>query len=130
MARILVIDDDGLVLKTVHRLLARAGHEVWESNNPKTALNMLAAIDVDVVITDVYMPGMNGVELCRRLADRATCRHVVAMTGGGVLQTSGELLSEARIAGADRTIAKPFGPGELVAVIDEVMHKPVSQWMN
>lgn len=130
MARILVIDDDGLVLKTMHRLLARAGHEVWESNNPKTALNMLTAIEMDVVITDVYMPGMNGVELCRRLSDRATCRHVVAMTGGGVLETSGELLSQARIAGADRTIAKPFGPGELVAVIDEVMHQPLSQWMN
>ncbi|HEY2805382.1 MAG TPA: response regulator [Gemmatimonadales bacterium] len=131
MARILVIDDDNMILKSAHRLLERAGHEVWESSSPKTALNMLATIeDVDVVITDVYMPGMNGVELVRRLSDRKTCRHVVAMTGGGVLHTTGELLAQARIAGAERTLEKPFFPGELVAAVDDVMRRPVQSCLN
>ena len=120
MARVLVIDDDNNILTLVHRLLQRAGHEVWESTSPKTALHMLETMDMDVVLTDVYMPGMNGVELCKRLEDRSTCRHVIAMTGGGVLASSGELLTQARIAGADRTLAKPFGPGELVATINDV----------
>lgn len=121
MARILVIDDDGLVLRGALRLLERAGHEVWEATNPKTALHMLQAVPVDVVVTDVYMPGMNGVELVRRLSKRDTCRRVIAMTGGGVLNTAAEMLAQARIAGAERTIEKPFGPGELVSAVDAVL---------
>jgi CheY-like chemotaxis protein len=121
MARILVVDDDGLVLRSAQRLLQRAGHEVWEAASPKTALNMLDAVSVDVVVTDVYMPGMNGVELVRRLSGRETCRRVIAMTGGGVLNTAQEMLAQARIAGAERTIEKPFGPGELVGAVDAVL---------
>jgi CheY-like chemotaxis protein len=121
MARILVVDDDGLVLRGALRLLQRAGHEVWEAANPKTALHMLNTVPVDVVVTDVYMPGMNGVELVRRLSGRKTCRRVIAMTGGGVLNTAAEMLSQARTAGAERTLAKPFGPGELVAAVDDVL---------
>src|SRR5207245_11633086 len=103
MARILLVGDSGLVRKSRHRALERAGHEVWESAGPKTALHMLDCVSVDVVITDIYMPGMNGVELIRRLESRDSCRHVIAMTGGGVTRTSGELLAEARSGGADRT---------------------------
>jgi CheY-like chemotaxis protein len=121
MARVLVVDDDGLVLRGMLRTLQRAGHEVWESNNPKTALHMLSYVPVDVVITDIYMPGMNGVELVRRLGDRRTCRHVIAMTGGGVTGTANDLLAQARSAGAERTVAKPFGPGELVAAVEDVL---------
>ena len=121
MARVLVIDDDALVLKSAQRLLARAGHEVWEATTPKTALHLLQAVPVDVVVTDVYMPGMNGVELVRRLSGRETCRRIIAMTGGGVLNTAKELLAQARIAGAERTLEKPFGPGELVGAVDAVL---------
>ena len=79
-----------------------------EETNSKTALNMLEHVAVDVVITDVYMPGMNGVELVRRISDGGTCRRVICMTGGGVLHTARELLVQARVAGAECTIAKPF----------------------
>ena len=121
MARILLVEDDGLVRKSIHRALERAGHEVWESAGPKTALHMLDAVSVDVVITDIYMPGMNGVELIRRLATRESCRRVIAMTGGGISRTSVELLAEARSVGADRTIEKPFSPDTLLLAVQDVM---------
>ena len=121
MAKILLVEDDGLVRTSIHRALERAGHEVWESSGPKTALHMLDAVSVDVVITDIYMPGMNGVELIRRLQARESCRRVIAMTGGGVTRTSAELLAEARSVGADRTMEKPFGPDKLLRAVDEVM---------
>jgi DNA-binding response OmpR family regulator len=121
MARILLIDDDGLVRKSIHRALERAGHEVWESAGPKTALHMLDYVAVDLVITDIYMPGMNGVELIRRLEHRETCPHVIAMTGGGITRSSAELLSQARSMGAERTIEKPFGPDALLAAVNEVL---------
>ena len=125
MARILLVEDDGLVRKSVHRALERAGHEVWESAGPKTALHMLDCVDVDVVITDIYMPGMNGVELIRRLEHRDHCRSVIAMTGGGVTRTSSELLAEAAAVGADRTIEKPFGPDKLLTAVKEVLQQNV-----
>lgn len=121
MARILLIDDDGLVRKSIHRALERAGHEVWESAGPKTALHMLDYVVVDLVITDIYMPGMNGVELIRRLEQRETCPHVIAMTGGGITRSSADLLSQARSMGAERTIEKPFGPDALLSAVNEVL---------
>ena len=126
MARILLVDDDDLVLKGAQRVLQRAGHEVWESNSPKTALNMLEHVSVDVVITDVYMPGMNGVEFVRRMGGRQSGKRIIAMTGGGVINTASELLAMARAAGAERTIAKPFGPGELTTAVDDVMARPLN----
>ena len=107
MARILLVDDDSLVLKGAQRVLQRAGHEDWESSNPKTALHQLTCVSVDVVITDFYMPGMNGVELARRIRASDGCRHIIAMTGGGATHSTAELLAQARLAGAERTLA-PF----------------------
>jgi len=98
---------------------------VWESAGPKTALHMLDCVDVDVVITDIYMPGMNGVELIRRLEKRDHCRRVIAMTGGGVTRTSIELLAEATAVGADLTIEKPFGPDRLLAAVQDVLKQDV-----
>ena len=121
MARILVVDDDTLVLRGAMRVLQRASHEVWESTSPKTALNMLEHVSVDLVITDVYMPGMSGVELTRRISGAGSCRQIICMTGGGVLQTPKELLIQARVAGAGRTIEKPFVPGELIAAVDDLL---------
>ena len=121
MARVLVVEDDSLVRKSVHRILERAGHEVWESAGARTALRMLAVVPVDVIITDVYMPGMNGLELMQHLTGRHQTQHVIAMTGGGVTRDAGELLSEALSIGADGTIEKPFGPRELTAVVDGVL---------
>ncbi len=121
MARILVVDDDPLILKSAQRVLERAGHEVWESSSPKTALHMLDHVEVDVVVTDVYMPGMNGVELVRRMQGRDDVRRIIVMTGGGVLNTAEEMLERATLAGANETLEKPFGPLELVGAIDAVL---------
>ncbi len=130
MARILLVDDDSLVLRGAQRVLQRAGHEVWDCTNPKTALHMLTYVTVDVVITDVYMSGMSGVELARRIRASDRCRHIIAMTGGGVMHTAAELLAQARLAGAERTLAKPFGPGELEAAVADVMARPAAASVN
>ena len=121
MARVLVVEDDNLVRKSVHRILERSGHEVWESAGARTALHMLTVVPMDLIITDVYMPGMNGLELMAHLTGRHQSQHVIAMTGGGVVRGAGDLLDEARRIGADGTLEKPFGPRELNAVVDGVL---------
>lgn len=121
MARVLVVEDDTLVRKSVHRILERSGHEVWESAGAKTALRMLAVVPMDLIITDVYMPGMSGLELMAHLTGRHGTQHVIAMTGGGVTRDASDLLGEAMRIGADGTLEKPFGPRELNAVVDGVL---------
>jgi CheY-like chemotaxis protein len=121
MARVLVVEDDTLVRKSVQRILTRSGHEVWESAGAKTALKLLTVVAVDLVITDVYMPGMNGLELLEHLSGRHPNQHVIAMTGGGITRDADDLLADARRLGADATLAKPFGPQDLWSVVDGVL---------
>lgn len=122
MARVLVVEDDALVRTSVHRVLEREGHEVWESSGARTALKMLTVVPVDVIITDIYMPEMNGLDLISQLcAWQQPNRHVIAMTGGGVMREAGDLLQDARRFGARATLEKPFGPRELSQAVDQVL---------
>jgi DNA-binding NtrC family response regulator len=123
MQRILVVDDDGLVRRGVHRLLARAGYEVWETAGARVALELLERMPMDLVITDIYMPGMNGIDFISHLERRDGCSHVIAMTGGGY-RSPGELLAEAAGAGAERTLAKPVTADDLLGVVRDVLDKP------
>jgi len=120
MARVLLVEDDGLLRKSVHRILTRAGHEVWETTGPKVAMHMLEQVPVDVMVTDIYMPGMNGVDLIS-VIDRNRCPRVIAMTGGGVSRTAEDLLVSARAAGAQYTLEKPFESRELVEAVNTLM---------
>ena len=63
MARILVVDDDVAVRESLGRLLTRAGHEVDEARNGKGAMAALDATAYDVVVTDINMPEMDGIEV-------------------------------------------------------------------
>lgn len=121
MARVLVVEDDTLVRKGVNRILERIGHEVWESASAKTALKLLTVMAVDVIITDVYMPGMNGMELLAHLSGRRANQHVIVMTGGGTVRAATELLTDALRIGAEATLEKPFSPGELTAAVSGVL---------
>ena len=123
MARVLLVEDDGLLRKSVHRMLEKAGHEVWETTGGKVAMHMLQTVPVDVMITDIYMPGMNGVELIGKV-DRTKCPRVIAMTGGGVSTTPADLLDQAHQAGAQQMLEKPFESRQLIDAVAAVMEQP------
>ncbi len=123
MKRILLVDDDGLVRRGAHRLLERAGYEVWETASAKVALDLLDRMPMDLVITDIYMPGMNGISLIREVANLTALPRLIAMTGGGY-RTAGDLLEEAAGAGADRTLVKPFLSQDLLATVAELLRPP------
>lgn len=123
MARILVVEDDPLLRRSVHRLLVKAGHEVWETAGPQAAMALLSQTPMDVVVTDIHMPGMSGVELILRI-DQGNSPKVIAMSGGGVSRRAGDALADAREAGAQRTIEKPFESRELIEAIEAVLRQP------
>ncbi len=117
MAQVLVIDDDDSVRTTVVRALERAGHEVRSARNGKDALRVLAESRPDLVLTDINMPEMDGIEVIGDLRSRTPSIPVVAMSGGGELPKE-LLLRTAGALGAVRSLPKPFTVEELLGSVD------------
>jgi DNA-binding NtrC family response regulator len=107
MGKVLVIDDDPQVRRAVRRLIEMEGHEVAEAENGKVALRQLANDPADLVITDIYMPEMDGIELLAQLRETLPEARLVAMSGGGVLPAY-HMLGAAKALGAIAVIEKPF----------------------
>lgn len=119
MKRALVIDDDPMVRSVVRRALESDGYGVVEAADGKEGLAVLDAEPVDVVLTDILMPGMDGIELLpeiRRVAPRVP---VIAMSGGGAFP-AGTVLGPATALGATGVLMKPFSIDELRAQLAEV----------
>ena len=113
--RILLVEDDGLIRLTTARLLKELGHLVHEAGDGDGALALLAEWPIDLMITDVNLPGYSGVELARRAALRAPTLRIIFATGlkSGVL---GPTLPPRALV-----MAKPYGEGELRSALAEVI---------
>jgi CheY-like chemotaxis protein len=123
MARILLIDDDPAVRRTLVTMLVSAGHEVAPYASGKAALAAADRLAFDLVLTDVLMPDMDGLEVMRGFARRVPRPKVIAMTGGS-LAPGIDLLAIASSLGADGVIAKPMRAAELAATIAAVLASP------
>lgn len=125
MARILVIDDEPLVRKTVRLALERVGHQVDEATNGREGEQRLAAQPVDLVITDILMPDQEGIETIRNLQRTNPQLKILAMSGGGRTQNQ-EFLEIAKKFGAAATMAKPFDVTELARVVGHLCNGAAS----
>lgn len=121
MARILIVEDDPLLLKGLGRLLEGVGHEALAAENGVEALRRLSDTAVDLVLADVYMPLMDGLELTMRLYEHhADAPVVVIMSGGGASSTA-KTLEDATKLGVKYTLARPFGMDEMLAVVEKAL---------
>lgn len=121
MARILVIDDVTGVRKTVAAILRRAGHDVSEAEDGALGLTAAERFRPDLVVTDLLMPVVDGIEVIDRLKSMgAASPRVLAMSGGGALVAAEEALSLAR-SSADATLRKPFDATELNEAVDRLL---------
>ncbi len=107
MPRILVIDDDRGVRESVATYLRRIGHEVSEASDGRVGLGVLGSEPFDLVITDINMPDMDGIEVIDQLRDVSDGCPVIAMSGGGLFAKE-LLLKNAEMLGALSTLEKPF----------------------
>lgn len=114
---VLVVDDDEMIRRLVRAVLEADEFEVAEARDGKTALALASETQPAVVVLDVMMPGLDGVEVCRRL-DHAQVK-VVILTA----RDDPKLETEARAAGADAFMTKPFAPMELLDLVGELMSK-------
>ena len=120
MARILVADDDPLVISSLVRFLRRLDHEVREVVNGREALEAIEESSFDLVITDINMPEVDGIEVISRLRESRPGLPVIAMSGGGLVDKR-VLLSDADAFGAVSTIEKPFDLAEMRSAIDDAL---------
>lgn len=121
MARILVIDDDQAILEVIGSALRQLGHAVAIAVNGRAGLRALGTGRFDLVITDMLMPEMDGLETIRAIKGFDPTVKVLAITGGGAID-HGDLLNIAAKLGADAALFKPLRPPALLATVDLLLN--------
>jgi DNA-binding response OmpR family regulator len=116
---VLVVDDDPTVSDVVRRYLERSGYEVALTGDGPSALEAVAARRPDLVVLDLMLPGMDGLEVCRRLRALDPELPVVMLTALG--EESDRVLGLS--LGADDYVTKPFSPRELVLRVQSVLRR-------
>jgi DNA-binding response OmpR family regulator len=126
MARILVIDDDEFVRSFVVRALERDGHEVKTAPEGEAGLELQRSASFDLLITDILMPGMEGIELIVALREESPGTPILAISGGGGVTGSSGPLRDAQLLGADASLAKPFEVEALQRVVNALLERAPS----
>ena len=117
--RIMTVDDSASVRQMVAFTLKGAGYEVMEAVDGKDALSKVKASPVKMVITDLNMPNMDGIELIRHLRSDAAFKFVPIVLLTTESQASKK--QEGKAAGATGWIVKPFKPEQLLKVVKKVL---------
>ncbi len=119
LATILVVEDDSAVRRGVVDALTFAGYRVIEAPDGRTGLNAATEGHIDLVLLDILMPKMNGMDVLKAIREELPSLPVIFLTARG--------LEEDRVAGlragADDYIVKPFGPKEMLARVEAVLRR-------
>ncbi len=118
--RVLTVDDSRTILAMLHHTLSNAGYEVLQAEDGQQGLEVLDRERVDVVITDINMPVMDGIEFIKqvRRSGRYNSLPILILT----TETSQDKREQGRAAGGTGWIVKPFDPDKLISVIQRVVH--------
>lgn len=120
VARIIVIEDEPAVRRLVSRILSRAGHDVREAADGSQGVALLRSDPADLVITDLFMPGQDGIETIQQIRELEPETPILAMSGGGA-RGSTDALTDAELLGADAVLQKPFSPADLEAAVSRLL---------
>ena len=117
MSRILVVEDDPHILRVVSLWLSRQGHEVLEARSGASALELVARHRPEILITDINMPGMDGLELLEQLKQQKSLpRGIIVLTNRWDHREIGENLAEWRA----HMVPKPFSPTKLAELVRQL----------
>lgn len=122
MASILVIDDVSGVRRSIAAILERQGHTVEQAADASEGLDKARTARPDLVVTDILMPGVDGIETIERLRalPNGSAIKILAVSGGGSLVSCAEALEYARLV-ADGVLPKPFDNAELSAAVSALI---------
>ncbi|MBS0373760.1 MAG: response regulator [Proteobacteria bacterium] len=133
MHSVLIVDDEPAVGEAIRRVLEREGLAVAVVTNPQQALVLLRHSSPELVITDMIMPGMHGVDLILEIRSRYPTVRLIGISGGGTFGafaykpgavSTQAYLTAAREAGADAVLSKPFDLSALVDAVRSVLAEP------
>lgn len=117
MAKILLAEDDASLRAFMASELKRAGHDVRDFDDGMPALEALEQEVFDLLLTDIVMPGMDGIELARRGAELDPAMRIVFITGFAAVALS----SESQTPSGAKVLSKPFHLRQLVVEVERVM---------
>jgi two-component system KDP operon response regulator KdpE len=123
--RILLIDDEPQITRVLRTALGAQGFDVRTANDPEEGLLVFEEWGPDLVVTDLMMPGMTGIEVCRRVRSRSTIPIIVLS-----VRDQERTKVEALDAGADDYITKPFGSQELLARVRAHLRRAPERTQN
>ena len=118
-AKILVVDDEEIVLKSCRKILEKGGHQVSTAISGQQAFELLEKEPFDIVITDMKMPGIDGIEVLKRVRAKYPDIVVIMITGYSTVQSAVQAMK----LGAFDYIPKPFTPDEVLIVVEKAMEK-------
>lgn len=119
MAKILLIDDEPMVRAAVSAALVSVGHEVTPAQNGMEGLEIFSQGDFSLVITDIIMDEMEGLETIIELKKKSPHQKIMAISGGGKLGARTHLDLALKF-GAEKVLEKPFRLAELFSVVNEL----------
>src|SRR5262245_58124865 len=119
MARVLIVDDEPAVRAALDRALRLDGYDIELAADGRQALDRLAELHLDAVVLDVMMPGLDGLEVCRRLRDAGDRTPVLMLTARDAVDDRVAGLD----AGADDYLVKPFALKELKARLRALLRR-------
>jgi CheY-like chemotaxis protein len=120
VSRILVIDDEADFRTVMRAFLEADGHDVIEAENGQDGLDKFRSCNPDLIVTDIYMPVLNGIETIRKIREEMPDIAVIAVSGGAGGQATA-MLQLAGDAGANRTMEKPFRKAALLDNVEQLL---------
>ncbi|NQZ58222.1 MAG: response regulator [Lentisphaeraceae bacterium] len=120
---VLVVDDDAGITSSLRELLSEEGYDVFIASSGIEALGILENNSIPVIITDIQMPQMGGIELCHKIREYDQISVVIAMTGNSKFFE----FANCREEGFDDYLKKPFDPAKFIGLVDYSMDK-VKRW--
>ena len=124
MANILIVDDDAAVQATIRIVLERAGHAVVVAGDGRKGLAIFEDGDFDLLVLDIFMPGMDGLETMKLIHQRQPLIPILVISGQPISWDSSaapDFLKMATKLGAIVGLQKPFRPAELLTAVSDTL---------
>ncbi|MBE0646625.1 MAG: response regulator [Bacteroidales bacterium] len=119
MAHVLIIDDDQVFRSSLSKMFEKAGYIATTASDGEEGLSLFSTLGFDLVITDIIMPVMEGIETILKLLALSPDLQIIAMSGGGKVGAE-EYLNTARLLRVNAILKKPFSFKELQEVLEKL----------
>lgn len=121
MAKILIVDDEQNIRNILRESLKKEQHEVFEASSGQEASDILDKNAIELVITDLVMPGKTGLDLIMEIKEKIPDLNIIAISGGGGINGRFDYLPIAQLIGANNILKKPFSIADMRKTVSELL---------